>query len=184
MSMSTRKLAISIALLVVSATASAETVDPGLMKKLHSASIIIKQHTNDYAVIESIYKQVRPRANVTKTTLSVAEIDRIVRSYVSKKYAPALVTNYMQLYSQLKAAKADFAACDAPQPFNLTRDVLAALCVKAQGSAVRVEYRTNGYDRGWLTTAVYTFAAEGNVLKLNEIELLIKEGVKAHVEGL
>jgi len=182
--MSTRKLAISIALLVVSATASAETVDPGLIKKLHSASISIKQHTNDYAVIESIYKQVRPRANVTKTTLSVAEIDRIVRSYVSEKYAPALVTNYMQLYSQLKAAKADFAACDALLPFNLTKDVLAALCVKAQGSTVRIEYRTNSYDRGWSTAAVYVFAAEGNVLKLNEIDLLLKGGAKAYVEGL
>jgi len=184
MSMHTKKLFVGLALLLVGAVASAGVIESGLMSKLHNASKDIKQHTNHGSVVESIYKQIRSRVNVTNTTLNVAEIDRIVRSYVSEKYAPALITNYAQLYSQLKAAKTDFSTCDALHPFNLTNDVLAALCVKTEGPTVRVEYRTNSYGRGWSTATIYAFTTEGDALRLNEIELFLKEGTKAYVEGL
>lgn len=184
MNVRTKYLFFGFALLLVSAVASAGMVDSGLMSKLHNASNDIKQYTNHGSVVESIYKQIRPRANITNATLSGTEIDRIVRAYVSEKYAPALVANYAQLYAQLKAANADFSTCDALHPFKLTKDVLLALCIKSDGSTIRVEYRTNGYGKGWSTSAIYTFADDGDALRLNEINIFIKDGAKAYVEGL
>lgn len=179
-----KKLFVGVTFFLVGATASAGVIEHSVMSKLHNASKDIKQHTNYGSVVESIYKQIRSRANVSNAALNVSEIDRIVRSYVSEKYAPALITNYAQLYLQLKAAKSDFSTCDTLHPFNLTSDVLAALCVNTVGSKVLVEYQTNGYGKGWSTASIFAFTTEGDALKLDEIELFLKEGTKAYVEGL
>lgn len=179
-----KKLFIGLSLFLIGEVSLAAVSDSSLVSKLHDASTNISQYTDHETVVESIYKQLRPRANVTNTALKSTEIDKIVRSYVSEEYAPTLIANYTQLYSLLKASKKDFSTCEALQPFNLSNDVLVALCVKTLGSEVQVEYRTNGYGRGWSTAAIYVFRTEGGALRLHEIKLLLKEGTKAYVKGL
>lgn len=184
MIMHVKKPLVGLALLLIGASAFAGAVESGVISKIHNASKDIKQSANHDSIAESIYKQIRPRVNITNTVLGAAETDRIVRSYVYEKCAPALINNYAQLYSQLKAAKKDLTTCEDLNPFNLTKDVLAALCVKTQAAFVRVQYLINSYGRGWSTSTIYVFSAEGSALRLSSIELQLKEGAKAYVEGL
>ena len=157
MIMRVKKLLTGLALLLGCTSVLAGAAHPEVIRKLHMASKDIKQSANPDSIVDSIYKQLRPRANVTNTALSAAEIDIKVRSYISEKYAPVLINNYAQLYSQLIAAKKDFSTCEDLNPFSLTKDVLVALCVNTQAESVQVQYLTNGYGQGWRTTAIFYF---------------------------
>lgn len=156
----------------------------GLITKLHTASENIEIFTNHESVDKSIYKQIRPRANVTNTKLSASQIDEKVRQYISEKYEPALISNYSFLYSKLKLAKKDFSSCEDLNPFNLNENVLMALCLKQENNSLRVQYMTNGYGRGWSISAIFVFEIEESSLKLSSIELQLKEGVKVYVDGI
>jgi hypothetical protein len=155
-----------------------------LINELHKASESINQHVNSEAIVESLYKQIRPRVNITKTKPSEKEIDDIVRGYIAKKYAPALINNYSLIYSKQKESKKDFSKCDRLNGFSMSENVLMALCIKRQSDSLQVNYMTNGYGNGWATSLIFVFAIKENLLTLNSIDLQMKEGQKAYVEGL
>ncbi len=155
-----------------------------LISRLHNASENIEQFVNHKSVFESIYIQIRPRANITNTKLRSSQIDEKVRKYVAEKYAPALISNYSFLCSKLKTAKAKLSSCENLSPFSLNKDVLVALCVKQEKNSLRVQYMTNGYGQGWRTSAVFVFEIEKSSPQLSAIELQLKGGVKAYVEGI
>jgi hypothetical protein len=151
---------------------------------LHKVSESINQHANNESIVESLYKQIRPRANITNTKLSEKQVDGIVRGYIAKKYAPALINNYSSIYSKLKDSKKDFSKCDNLNEFSMNENVLMALCIKQQSDSLRVHYMTNGYGKGWAISSIFVFAIKENLLTLSSIELQMKEGQKAYVEGL
>jgi hypothetical protein len=165
-------------------SASASEAQSELTRELHKASESINQHANNESIVDSLYKQIRPRANITNTKISEKEIDNIVRGYIEKKYAPALINNYSSIYSKLNNSKKDFSKCDNLNEFSLNENVLLALCIKQQSDSVRVHYMTNGYGKGWAISSIFIFAIKENFLTLSSIELQMKEGQKAYVEGL
>ena len=155
-----------------------------IKNKLHFASNNFEQSVDHDSVVNSLYKQIRPRAKITKKNLGSEEIDKKVRTYVIEKYAPALIENYSHLYSKLKEEKKDFSSCNTPESIDSGKDVLISLCVEQSNNSIQVLYMTNGYGRGWSKSVVFIFKMTGNTLLLSAIELQLKEGVKTHVEGI
>lgn len=172
----------TLSLFLTSALASGTQSE--LVRTLHKTSESINQYVNNESIVESLYKQLRSRANITNTKLSEKQIDDIVRGYVSKKYAPALINNYSYLYSKLRDLKKDFSNCDNLDQFSMNENVLMALCIKQQSDSVQVYYMTNGHGKGWAISSIFIFAIKENLPILSSIELQIKDGQKIYVEGL
>ena len=144
----------------------------------------VENSINHESIADSLYEQIRPRAKITNKELSSEEIDKRVKKYIAEKYAPALISNYSQLYSKLKTAKKDFSSCDNLEPIEPGKDVLASLCITQQNDSVLVQYMTNGFGRGWSKSVVFVFRRSRDSFVLSAIELQPKEGVKAYVEGI
>lgn len=151
---------------------------------LHKVSSNIEQSIDHNAIVDSLYKQIRPRARITNKTISSPEIDKRVRKYIKDKYAPALIANYNYLYTKLKSAKKDFSDCSHPEAMESGKDVLTALCVEKYHDSVHVPYLVKGLDHGWSKSAVFIFKISGRTLLFSGIELQLGEGVKAYVEGI
>jgi len=172
-------------ILILCASASlASDVQSHIKNKLHKASENIERFSNHELINDSLYEQIRTRANITNKKLSANQIDKKVRKYVSEKYAPALVKNYELVYSELRAAKKDFSTCKNVTPIKSGEDVLKALCLKEENKTIKVQYMTNGYSQGWSKAAVFVFSDIKGVFQLISIELQFKEGTKAYVEGI
>jgi hypothetical protein len=142
------------------------------------ASVAYKQ------VTDSLYKQIRQRAYVTDKSLSAPQIDERVYDYVAKQYVPALVSNYAHLYASMKKSGKEFSNCDAPAAFNEGDDILKALCIDRTDDAVVVKYMTNSYAQGWQSTSMFEFTQVSGKYWLTAIDILMKEGQKAHVDGI
>ena len=172
----------TLSLFFVSAFASESQSE--LTRRLHKASERISKYANNESIVESLYNQMRPRANITIATLNEKQIDDIVRGYIAKKYAPVLINNYSQIYAKLLDSKKDFSKCDNLNQFSMNANVLMALCIKQQSDSLRVQYMTNGYEKGWSISSIFIFAINENSLILSSIELQMKDGQKVYVEGL
>lgn len=149
---------------------------------LHRVSADIQRHADIAKIVDALYQQLRPRARITDPALTAALVDERVRRYVAEKYAPALIQNYAQIYGEMVATKKNFSACEHPQPFDETADVLKALCVIEGADSLRVQYLVNGYTRGWRTTAEFVFSADGEWLQA--IVIPLEEGAAVFVEGI
>jgi len=163
---------------------SAEELNSKINSLLHKASNNFGKSVDFGSVVNSLYEQIRPRAKITKENLSSNEIDTKVKKYVKEKYAPALIGNYSQLYSKLKSAKKDFSSCKTLEPIEPGKDVLASLCTKKIDKSIHVLYMTNGFGQGWSKSVEFIFRKSNKDLLLSAIELQLKEGVKAHVDGI
>jgi hypothetical protein len=173
---------VAIALLTYSCVSLA--LDADSIGKLYSVSDNIEKATNYKSVVESLYQQIRPRANITNKSLSQKQVDIKVRQYITDKYAPALVMNYQHIYSQLRGNGGEFSDCGNVTPIKSGEDVLKALCLSGNNGHIKVSYMTNGYSQGWKTSAIFVFNAVNNAFQLSAIELQLKDGVKAYVEGI
>lgn len=180
-------LRLLIAITLAVCTTSSLASDSQLEEKaaLHKVSKNIEQYSNHELISNSLYEQIRPRANITNKELSPDQIDKRVRKYVSEKYAPALINNYSKIYSEMRKANKDFTSCEKLVPIKPDEDVLKSLCLKEQNNILKVQYMTNGYSQGWSKSAVFVFRYVKGTAKLVSIELQpVDEGVKAYVEGI
>ncbi|MDO6568169.1 hypothetical protein Q4561_13940 [Alteromonas sp. 1_MG-2023] len=159
-------------------------IDDNTITKLYDSSENIDNTINRESVVESLYQQIRPRANITNKSLSQKQVDSKVRLYISDKYLPALVMNYQQIYFQLRASEGQFTSCDNATPINYDDDILKMLCLNENDSHMEVVYMTNGYSQGWKTSATYGFTIDNDEYELTFINLYLKEGVSAYVEGI
>jgi hypothetical protein len=155
-----------------------------VIAQLHEASQSIDEHSNRERITESLYNQIRPRANVTNKQLSEKQVDEKVREYVAEKYAPALVGNYSTIYGELQSQKKSFSSCEDIAPIKEKEDILKALCLRELEGSIKVQYMTNGYGKGWSETAGFVFTSIAGKLQLVAIELYLKEGATAYVEGI
>jgi len=179
-----KKLLIAATLVSAAALSHASGMQADAVSRLHQASQNIEKHTDPAKISESLYKQLRPRANITNPKLSKAQVDEKVRKYISDKYAPALIGNYAQLYAKMRANHKDFSDCNDPVPMKAGEDVLVSLCLASTIDAIEVRYLTNAYSRGWNQSAGFVFSMVGDKLQLVGIELPLKPGTKAYVEGI
>ena len=163
---------------------SAVEINSNINGLLHKASSNFDQSVDFDSVVNSLYAQIRTRAKITNKNLSSNDIDTRVKDYVKEKYAPALIGNYSQLYSKLISARKDFSNCDNLEPIEPGKDVLASLCVKQKDDSIHVLYMTNGFDQGWSKSVGFIFRKSSKGLLLSAIELQLKEGVEAHVDGI
>jgi hypothetical protein len=155
-----------------------------VISQLHAASQSIYKYSNLERITESLYAQIRPRAKVTNKQLSEKQVDEKVRKYVAEKYALALIGNYSIIYGELQSQKKSFSNCDDIEPIKEKEDILKALCLRKLEGAIKVQYMTNGYCKGWSETAGFIFSSIADKLQLVAIELYLKEGAKAYVEGI
>ena len=178
------KQLITIVLAIVPMLSLAFESNEQLKLNLHSSSENIEDHVNWKEINYSLYKQIRPRANITNDSLTEEQVNEKVREYVKEKYAPVLVKNYSQIYSELKSANGDFSDCNEIVPIRQGDDVLKSLCVMNEGSSVIVQYMTNGYSRGWSKSLVFVFELEDESLQLRSIDLQMDDASKAYVKGI
>lgn len=178
------KLLATFTLAICSASLFASNTQSKLRAEFHRAAENINQFSNLELINNSLYEQIRPRANVTNRELTSEQINQLVRKYISEKYAPALIKSYSHIYSKLKGAKKDFSSCEKLEPIKHDEEILSSLCLEEQNDTYKVQYLTNGYSQGWKKTAVYIFNYTGGAFELVSIELQLNEGTKAYVEGI
>ena len=152
--------------------------------KLYISSDNIENSVNNESVVESLYQQIRPRSIITNLALSQQEVDIKVKEYVSIKYMPSLLMNYRHIYSQLRANNGELHSCENAKPIQIDSDILKKLCLKGDDSHVQVIYMNNAYLQGWKTSATYVFSMVKEKYELTSIDLHLKEGVNAYVEGI
>tara|TARA_B100000749_G_scaffold280568_1_gene277298 strand:+ start:454 stop:999 length:546 start_codon:yes stop_codon:yes gene_type:complete len=171
-------------LITFSSTLFASDDQSELKLALHNISGNIDKFTNYELVNNSVYEHIRPRANITNKELSSKEIDDRTYKYVSEKYAPILVKNYSQIYSEMRQENKDFTQCESYTPIKPNEDILKSLCLEYLNGNVTVKYMTNGYSQGWSTAASFSFSYINGVTELTSIELQSAEGQKFYVEGI
>lgn len=175
---------ISLSLIFIATPTYASSKNTVLISQLHKASQNIEKFSNYKLINESLYKQIRPRANITNHQLSKIQIDEKVRKYIALKYAPALVGNYSHLYALLHSSKKEFSNCNHITPINPNEDILKSLCFIKHKGSIKVQYMTNAYSKGWAKSAGFVFSTIEGKLQLIGIELHLKPGTKAYVEGI
>lgn len=174
-----------ITLVFVPVLTSAFESNDGLRKQLHRLSKNIEKHVSWAAVTDSLYEQIRSRANVNNEGLTEKQINEKVRKYITEKYAPVLVKNYFQIYSQLKSENKDFSDCNNIVPIRPGEDVLKALCVRQDNSSIVVQYMTKGYAKGWSKSLVFIFESlNSKDLQLKSIKLQFNNDTKVYIEGI
>ena len=101
------------------------------------------QAVNQEAVIESLYRQIRPKVKISKINLSEQEVDKIVIKYIESTYYPVLVQNYIMIYRSMKKSKADILKCEKASYFESSQNILATLCVEENSvHKTLVNYKT------------------------------------------
>ena len=158
--------------------------DSTILKEIHKSSVDIENYSNNEAIQKDMFIQLRSKANITNKKLSSNEIDKKVREYISKSYAPILIKNYAQIYSEMIKENKDFSNCKNPVPIKPAKDILKALCLKEDNGNYKIQYMTNGYSQGWSVVASYLFSKAQESQKLIAIDLQLKKGIKAYVEGI
>ncbi|WP_289028953.1 hypothetical protein [uncultured Paraglaciecola sp.] len=116
--------------------------------------------------------------------MSEQQVDDKVRQYIADKYMPVLIMNYQHIYTQLHDNSGVFSNCDKVTAIKPGEDVLKALCLKEDNNQIKLSYMTNGYSQGWNTSMTLVFNTIEEEYVLTSIELHLKNGVKAYVEGI
>jgi len=134
----TMRILITLSLTFAIALSQAAGENAEVISLLHEASKNIDKHSNYEKITESLYSQIRPRANITNKQLSEKQIDERVRKYIAKKYAPALVGNYSVIYSELQKRNKSFSSCDNIAPIEeKEKNILKALCLRKTQSVLK-----------------------------------------------
>lgn len=178
------KLLALFALVIFVNTSCTSDPQSELKGALHKVSENIAEFANHELIVDSLYSQMRPRANITNKSLSSDQVDKKVRTYVSEQYAPVLIKNYSQIYSELKKADKDFSSCEKLVAINPDKNFLSSLCLKEEGNLIEVQYMTKVPSKGWSKAIVFGFEYVKGVLQLVSIELQMVEGAKVHIEGI
>lgn len=176
-----RELTLAVCCLLVSGISLAAD---NQTRMLESVSAHIGEHTDQRAVTNSLYRQVRPHVQITNKKLKASSVNKRVRAYIAKKYTPVLLMNYSLLFQKMKSAYEHFSSCKKLQPFEFARDIKTALCTVHHRNNINVRYLINDHNQGWKETAEFVFHPAHHSLKLVAIDLKLKKGQKFHVEGL
>ncbi len=125
-------------------------------EKIHQASASVQTSANYNAITDSLYKQIRPRADVTNESLSseVIEDDK-VRNYIAEKYTPMLLKNYEQINASLRMANKYFGDCHKPEAIKTGGDVQSSLCMNTENYLIEIRYMNNAYGQEWKIASVF-----------------------------
>lgn len=180
-----RRTAIGLLSVMVSTAAFASESLSEIADALHGSSESLESSVDYKQVTDSLYKQIRPRAYITDKSLTASQIDERVYDYIAKQYVPALVSNYAHLYASMKKENnKEFSDCAAPVAFNEGDEILKSLCVSRSDDSVEVKYMTNAYAQGWRSTSIFEFTKVSGKYWLTAINILMKDGQRAHVDGI
>ena len=180
-----KKIIFAFLILILLICVSCETQSSDkVIEKIHEASRSIKASANYNAITESLFKQIRPRADIKNKDLTSEEVDKRVRKYISEKYTPVLIKNYEQIYSTLQEEKKDFSDCKAPAPIKPNEDILTSLCINVDTSFVEIKYLTNPYSQGWKPTSIFKFVKANGEYELSSIDIQLSGDQKAYVKGI
>jgi hypothetical protein len=172
------------AALAGTSTAYAAEAPPAAIKQLETVSEHIGDHTNLHAVSDSLYQQMRPHILVRDKKLSRTQVDKKVRSYITKKFAPVLIMNYSLIHSKMKKANKHFSRCDQLQAFAFDDHTMMALCTTRSQGMLNVHYMIKASDNDWKTMSVFAFRKTQQKLTLVGILLDLKKEQKVRVAGL
>lgn len=178
------QLTIAICALLATGVSVASGDQARLGKELDTISAHIGSHTDQHAVTDSLYRQMRPHVLITNKHLKAAEIDKRVHTYIAKKYSPVLLMNYSLLFSKMRTANKHFSSCDKLQPFEFAKNIKTALCTAQQHGKVQVNYLINDNNKGWEKASIFVFQPVDSTLKLVAIKLKLKKGQKIRVENI
>lgn len=169
--------------LVVSQASNAGTPIK-MVKQLETISESIGNHTDMHALSDSLYRQLRPHVEVKNTKLKASQVDRKVRSYITKKFVPILVMNYSLQYSKMKKAGLHFGGCKTLHALRFDENTDMALCASKSLTSLDVHYMTREAKAHWKTTSIYEFQNEKNQLMLTGVHLSMKKDQKIRISGL
>lgn len=178
------QLTLAICALLVAGASYATENQTRSGKALERISAHIGAHTDERAVANSLYHQVRTHVLITHKHLKPAEINKRVRDYIAKKYAPVLLMRYSLVYNKMKTANRHFSDCAKLEPFAYSKDIEAAMCTVHDYGNTHVRYLVNEHRKGWEKTAEFVFQSNHDSLKLVAIRLNLDKGQKIRVAGL
>lgn len=178
------QVTLAICAMLVIGTGYAAENQASISRQLESVSAHIGAHTDQNAVANSLYHQIRKHVKITRHDLKPAEIDKRVHSYIMKKYTPLLLLKYSQAFKKMQDAKRHFSDCKKPEPFNYSTGVEIAMCTVHSHGNIHVHYLINEHKQGWEKTSEFIFHPEHHSLRLIAIKLHLQKNQKVHVDGI
>lgn len=155
-----------------------------LHKQLESVSAHIGNNTDERAVANSLYHQIRGHVQITRHDLKRTEVDKRIHDYIAKKYIPILLLKYSEVFEKMQEANRHFSDCHKLQPFTYSSTAKAAMCTVRSHAKLYVHYLVNENNKGWEKTSEFVFRPEHHSLRLVAIKLNLKKHQKVHVDGI
>lgn len=178
--------AFAILFLIIASSTTSQASDKlaNIAADLQTTVESLESNVDYPLVIESLYKQIRPRAKVTRNDLTPTQINNRVYQYITDEYSPALVGNFAYLYADMKKHNKRFSDCHTPNPINKNDDILKTLCIDSHDGDVLIRYMTNAYAQGWKDVAIFKFTKASGHYRLTAIDMLMTDKQQTYIDGI